>query len=187
MGGAAEYFQIKPDMHAMGKAISGGYPIAFFGGAREIMEKVVTPTKEASDLDEKIFQSGTFTGHPVSCAASLAVLQELEKGQVIPYINSLGDYMRTNITKIAKKAICPVQVTGCGSMFHTFFSDHEIKNKRDAMQADTKKSMEFSMRLLLEGVYLPNAHPALLSYAHTQSDLDYVLSAIEKAFYAIET
>ena len=187
MGGAAEYFQIKPDMHAMGKAFSGGYPIACFGGAKEIMEKVVTPTKEASDLDEKIFQSGTFTGHPISCAAGLAVLQELEKGEVIPYINSLGDYMRTNIEKIAKKAKCPVQVLGCGSMFNIFFSDHPIKNKRDAMRADAKKSMEFSMRLLLNGVYLPHAHPALLSYAHTKNDLDYVLSVIEKTLNLIET
>ena len=66
MGGAAEYFQIEPDMHAMGKALCGGYPISCYGGKKEIMESVVTPTKEPSDLDEKIFQSGTFTGHPVS-------------------------------------------------------------------------------------------------------------------------
>lgn len=103
MGGAAEYFHIKPDMHTMGKAFSGGYPIACYGGTREIMERVVTPTKEPSDLDEKIFQSGTFTGHPLSCVAGLTVLQELEKDEVIPYINSLGDHMRTHIEKIAKR------------------------------------------------------------------------------------
>lgn len=143
MGGAAEYFQIKPDIQAMGKALSGGYPIACFGGAKELMEKVVTPTREPSDLDEKIFQSGTFTAHPISCAASLAVLHELEKGEVIPYINSLGDYMRTNIEEIAKKAKCPVQVTGCGSMFNVYFSDHAIKNKRDSMKADAKKGRNF--------------------------------------------
>ena len=62
----------------------------------------------------------------------------------------------------------------------SYFSDQTIKNKRDAMAADAKKSMEFSLRLLLEGVYLPHAHPALLSYAHTKDDLDYVLSAIDK-------
>jgi glutamate-1-semialdehyde 2,1-aminomutase len=187
MGGAAEYFQIKPDIQAMGKALSGGYPIACFGGAKELMEKVVTPTREPSDLDEKIFQSGTFTAHPISCAASLAVLHELEKGEVIPYINSLGDYMRTNIEEIAKKAKCPVQVTGCGSMFNVYFSDHAIKNKRDAMKADAKKRTEFSMRLLLNGVYLPDGKPALLSYAHTKNDLDNVLSVIEKALNLIET
>jgi len=187
MGGAAEYFQVKPDMQAMGKALSGGYPIACFGGAKELMEKVVTPTREPSDLTEKIFQSGTFTAHPISCAASLAVLQELEKGEVIPYINSLGDYMRTNIEEIAKKANCPVQVTGCGSMFNVYFSDHAIKNKRDAMKADAKKRTEFSMRLLLNGIYLPDGKPALLSYAHTKKDLDYVLSVIEQTLNMIET
>jgi len=186
MGGAAEHFQVEPDMHAMGKAFCGGYPICCYGGAKSIMESVVTPTKEPSDLDEKIFQSGTFTGHPISCAAGLTVLQELEKGEVIPYINSSGEYMRDNIEKIAKKRKCPVQVTGCGSMFSIYFSDHAIKNKRDAMTVDAKKSMEFSMRLLLEGVYLPYAHPALLSSAHTKDDLDYVLSVIDSVLKEID-
>lgn len=71
-------------------------------------------------------------------------------------------------------------------MFNIWFSDHAIKNKRDAMTADAQKSVEFSMRLLLEGVYLPHAHPALLSYAHTQKDLDYVLAVIEKALHEMD-
>ena len=180
MGGAAEFFQVKPDMQAMGKALCGGYPIACFGGSKEIMEKVVTPTKEPSDLVEKIFHSGTFTGHPVSCAAALAVLQELEKGEVIPHINSSGDYMRASIKEIARRVKCPVQVTGCGSMFGVYFADHEVRNKRDAIRADTKKRTEFSMRLFLKGIYLPDGKPALLSYAHTKKDLDHVLSVIEE-------
>ena len=151
------------------------------------MESVVTPTKEPSDLDEKIFQSGTFTGHPISCMASLAVLKELEKGEIIPYINSIGDYMRSNINKIAEKNKIPVQVTGCGSMFSIYFSNKTIKNKRDSLSADVKKSMEFSLRLLLEGIYLPHAHPALLSCAHTKDDLDYILYKIDKLLQKIDT
>ena len=182
LGGAAEYFGVNPDMLTIGKAISGGYPLCCYGGKKEIMKKVVTPTKEQADLDEKIFQSGTFTGHPLSSAASIAVLEELERGEVIPYINKMGDYMRSNIAKIAKDAGCPVQVTGAGSMFHIHFTDQLVKNKRDALMADSRKAIEFSMRLMLNGVYFPPSHPALLSHAHTKKDLDYVLSVIEKAF-----
>lgn len=139
-------------------------------------------------MDEKIFQSGTFTGHPISCTASLAVLEELEKGEVIPYINSIGEYMRSNIKKIAERIKIPVQVTGCGSMFSIYFSDKAIKNKRDALKADSKKKgMEFSLRLLLDGVYLPHAHPALLSYAHTKEDLDLILYKIDKVLHKIDT
>lgn len=182
LGGAAEYFGVRPDMHTMGKAISGGYPLCVYGGKREIMDNVVTPTKEPSDLNEKIFQSGTFTGHPVSLAAGLSVLQEIEKGDVIPYINDLGDYLRTNILEISKRASCPVQITGAGSMFHIFFTDQPVKSKRDALKANAKKGMEFSLRLLLDGVYFPPSHPALLSVAHGKKEIDYLLSAIEKAF-----
>jgi glutamate-1-semialdehyde 2,1-aminomutase len=182
LGGAAEFFKVMPDMFTMGKAISGGYPFCCYGGKKEIMEKVVTPTKEPADLDEKIFQSGTFTGHPISLAASIAVLEELEKGKVIPYINEMGSYMRSNILKISNDTRCPVQVTGAGSMFHIYFSDKPVRNKRDALMADSRKSIEFSMRLLLDGVYFPPSHPALLSIAHSKNDLDHVLSIIEQAF-----
>jgi glutamate-1-semialdehyde 2,1-aminomutase len=186
LGGGAEYFGVNPDMLTLGKAISGGYPMCCYGGKREIMEKVVTPTKEPTDLDEKIFQSGTFTGHPISAAASIAVLEELEKGEVIPYINKMGDYMRTNIIKIGKDTGCPIQVTGAGSMFHIHFTDLPVKNKRDALMADSRKAAEFSMRLMLNGVYFPPSHPALLSHAHTTKHLDYVLSVIEKSFLELQ-
>lgn len=94
MGSVAQRFKTEPDMHAIGKAISGGYPISCFGGKQDIMEKVVTPTKEPADLDNKIFQSGTFTGHPLSCMASLTVLEEIEKGDIIPFSNIPADTSR---------------------------------------------------------------------------------------------
>jgi glutamate-1-semialdehyde aminotransferase len=67
-------------------------------------------------------------------------------------------------------------------MFHIFFTDQPVKSKRDALKANPKKGMEFSLRLLLDGVYFPPSHPALLSVAHGKKEIDYLLSAIEKAF-----
>jgi glutamate-1-semialdehyde aminotransferase len=64
-GGAAEYFGVEPDLVCLGKILGGGFPIGGFGGRRDIMEKVVTPTAGLWDLKEQIFQSGCFT--PSSC------------------------------------------------------------------------------------------------------------------------
>jgi glutamate-1-semialdehyde 2,1-aminomutase len=187
LGGAAEYFGVKPDMHTFGKAISGGFPIGCYGGKKEIMTAVVTPTKEPSDVKEKIFQSGTFTGHPTSMVAGIAAITELEKANVPFHLNKLGDDLRDQIRNIAEKHNVALQVTGAGSMFYIHFCDHPIRNKRDAMKADKQKGLELSLRLLVNGVYWPHAHPALLSAAHTKNDIDYFLDRIDQAIFEIAT
>ncbi len=91
LGGAAEYFGIIPDLVCLGKILGGGFAIGGFGGKREIMDKVVTPKVGLWDLSEQIFQSGCFSGNPVSMVAGLAVLEELEKGTAYPHINGLTE------------------------------------------------------------------------------------------------
>src|SRR5256885_10563699 len=69
LGGGQEYFRIRPDMTVLGKILGGGLPLGAFGGRREIMEKLA-PLGGA-------YQAGTYSGNPVSVAASLATLQSL--------------------------------------------------------------------------------------------------------------
>ena len=40
LGGAQEYYGVKPDMATLGKILGGGFPLAAFGGKREIMENI---------------------------------------------------------------------------------------------------------------------------------------------------
>ncbi len=58
LGGAQEYYDVKPDMATLGKVLGGGFPLAAFGGKREIMENI-SPVG-------KVYQAGTFSGNPVS-------------------------------------------------------------------------------------------------------------------------
>lgn len=187
LGGAAEYFGVRPDMHTFGKVIGGGFPIGCYGGKKEIMSTVVTPTKEPSDAKEKIFQSGTFTGHPTSMVAGIAAITELEKANVPSKLNKLGAYVRNQIRNIAEKHSVALQVTGAGSMFYIHFCDHPVRNKREAMKADKQKGLELSIRLLVNGVYWPPAHPALLSAAHSENDINYFLDRIDQAIFKIST
>ncbi len=53
LGGASAYFGVRPDLGCIGKIVGGGFPIGAFGGRRDLMEKVITPTKQPSDLKEK--------------------------------------------------------------------------------------------------------------------------------------
>ena len=40
LGGAQEHFGIKPDMATLGKVLGGGFPLAAFGGKKEIIQNV---------------------------------------------------------------------------------------------------------------------------------------------------
>lgn len=175
LGGAAAYFGVNPDLGAIGKIVGGGFPIGGFGGRREIMEKVVTPTKQPSDVKEKIFTSGTFSGNPVSMAAGLAMMEELERGVVYEYIAGMGERVRAGLRKAAQDAGFQVQVTGIGSIFHVHFAQEPVRDKRSAMRADSAKQHEFSMGMISKGVLLPPAHPGFLSASHTAADVDEIL------------
>ncbi len=66
---AFEHFEIIPDIIATAKGMGGGMPLGAFITSREIMYSLQT--------DPALGHITTFGGHPVSCAASLATLEEL--------------------------------------------------------------------------------------------------------------
>jgi glutamate-1-semialdehyde 2,1-aminomutase len=66
-GGAQEYFGVKADLVTYAKALGNGYPIAAFGGQRDIMEQV----------GQGVSHGGTFTGNRLSLSAANATLDIL--------------------------------------------------------------------------------------------------------------
>jgi glutamate-1-semialdehyde 2,1-aminomutase len=121
LGGATEYFGITPDLVCLGKIIGGGFAIGGYGGKREIMDKVVTPRTGLWNLSEQIFQSGCFSGNPISMVAGLAVLDEMEKGEVYPHINSLAEKLQKGITNIGERLGFQILVNRATSFFQVHF------------------------------------------------------------------
>ena len=72
-GGFQELCGINPDLTTYGKIIGGGFPVGGFGGRAEIMD-LLDGTGQGRG---GVFQSGTFSAHPVVMAAGLATLQQL--------------------------------------------------------------------------------------------------------------
>jgi glutamate-1-semialdehyde 2,1-aminomutase len=175
LGGASSWFGVQPDLGAIGKIVGGGLPIGGFGGRRDLMEKVVTPTKEPSDVKEKIFASGTFSGNPVSMAAGLAMISELERGDIYDTLARRGERLRAGLREAGRRETLELQATGIESIFHVHFAGEPIRDKRSAMRADPVKQFAFSIGMISKGVLLPPAHPGFLSTAHSEADIDEVL------------
>lgn len=77
---AFEQYGIVPDVLLLAKGLGGGMPIGAFIASKEVM-KVLS-------FDPLLGHITTFGGHPVSCAAALATLEELLGSEIISKVKS---------------------------------------------------------------------------------------------------
>jgi len=180
-GGASEYFGVKPDLVCLGKILGGGFAIGGFGGRREIMDKVVTPKVGLWDLSVQIFQSGCFSGNPISMTAGLVVLEELEKREVYPQIDRLTQSLVDGLQELGERKNFPILVNRVGSIFQIHFSPTKIRDKRDAQKADRNTALAFHLGLRAHGV-MASYHPLFLSSVHNQEHVQAILDVADQVF-----
>jgi len=177
IGGAQEYYKIRPDLTILGKVLGGGLPISAFGGRRDVMEKLAPIGP--------VYQAGTYSGNPVSVSASLAILQSLKKraGQLYSRLEKMGDVMRRGIGDHLESARITAQVNGVGSMFQLFFTDRPVTDYHSAKSADIRTYEEYFHSLLASRVFVPPSQfeTCFLSTAHSEEELDATLDAIGTA------
>jgi len=178
LGGATQYFGVTPDLVSLGKILGGGFAIGGYGGRRDIMDKVVTPHTGLWNLSEQIFQSGCFSGNPISMTAGLVVLKELEKGDVHPYIDRLAADLQNGLTEIGERMGFPILVNRAASFVQIHFGVASIRNKRDHLRADKDMANTFHYGLRARGV-MASYHPLFLSSAHTDAHLARLFQAAE--------
>lgn len=89
-----EHWGVTPDIVALGKGMGAGYaPIA----AALVSDQVMEPILNGS----KIVMSGhTLSANPQTCAVSLAVLEYLEKNEIIKEVESKSCYLRNQLEKL---------------------------------------------------------------------------------------
>jgi 4-aminobutyrate aminotransferase-like enzyme len=63
----------------------------------------------------------TFGGNPVSCAAAMAVLEELQDKHLQAHANRVGAYARTRLADLASRHTGIADVRGCGMVFGAEF------------------------------------------------------------------
>lgn len=186
LGGATEYFGVKPDLVCLGKILGGGFAIGGYGGRRDLMDKVVTPHTGLWNLSEQIFQSGCFSGNPISMTAGWAVLNELEKGKIHPYIDGLAGEMQSGLTEIGERVGFPMLVNRAASFLQIHFGVSSIRNKRDQLRADREAANLFHLGLRACGV-MASYHPLFISSAHTGAHLAEVFQAAEDVLKAMKS
>lgn len=169
MGGAQEFFGIKPDMTALGKIVGGGMPLAAYGGRREIMECV-------SPLGS-VYQAGTLSGNPAAVSAGLAQITAMEG------IPDLYDELERKGARLeAAMKAAGLNVNRVGSLLTAFFTDAPVIDHGSAKGSDTGKYAEYFGYLLERGIYTaPSQFEAMfVSYAHTEEDIEKTCEVISE-------
>jgi len=98
---------VVPDVMTLGKPMGNGHPIGGVVANRDIV---------------KTFRQGyryfnTFGGNPVSCAAAMAVLEELKAEELQANAKAVGDYARTRLMALRQTFDCIADVRGSGLIF----------------------------------------------------------------------
>lgn len=172
-GGAQEALNIMPDMATYAKALGNGYPIAAFGGKKEIMQII----------GHGVSQGGTYTNNKPGVAAAHAVLSLLQSQPVLATIAQRGRRLMDGIQKIFAEAGIPVCINGYPAMFSFAVGPEKVTNQRDWNESDKAYYLELVEAAMEKGV-MPDHDPRepwFLCYAHSEADIDETLNVMADA------
>jgi glutamate-1-semialdehyde 2,1-aminomutase len=180
LGGAQEYFKVDADIVTMGKIIGGGFPIGVIGARSEIMDNI-TPVG-------KVYNAGTFNGHPVSIAAGLAALRIIKNDNVIGKIHEAGAQLQKGLSDIVNDLGLGYHVQGIGPMFQVYFNQNPVWNLNDAKESDAQRFLDYCTDLRAKGVYLPPSQYecCFTSIAHDKDVITYTLEQFESALKSLD-
>ena len=168
LGGAQQYYGIKPDLTTVGKIVGGGFPAAAFGGRREIMQ-LLAP-------QGPVYQAGTLSGNPIAMTAGIATLDLLSEPDTYERLNHKAERF---IGKLAE-ALAPkgIAINHVGNMFTPYFTGgNHPRNFHDVKQSNLDEFARFWRYMFHNGVYLsPSQFESnFISIQHTEEDLNRVI------------
>ncbi|MBM2831729.1 MAG: glutamate-1-semialdehyde-2,1-aminomutase [Dehalococcoidia bacterium] len=173
-GGAQALYEMVPDITCLGKVIGGGLPVGAYGGRRDIMS-LVAPMGP-------VYQAGTLSGNPLSMTAGIQTLKMLEEPMPYQALEERGALLAEGLSRAARKAKVPLQVSRVGSLLTPFFSEQPVTDYASARRADTRRYAAFFQGMLSKGIYLPPSQfeAFFISLAHRDEDIERTVKAAEE-------
>ena len=191
MVGAAGYFGVKPDLTVLGKAVSGGYPMAGGVGGRADVMAVF-----GSGLDGKsgahIQVGGTLSANPLSSAAGYFAIEEMARTNAPVIAGRAGDRLAKGLQRLIAKYGLPYVAYNQGSIVHLECSGvmlldmhHPVKLLRE--NKARKELMErMGAAYAAHGLITLAGSRMYTSMADTDAVIDDALARFEQVFTLVE-
>ena len=166
------------------RVIGGGFPVACFGGTKEVME---------IEAKNEVMHGGTYTASPLALAAADAVLKRIErdKDTMYPRLFELSERLRDGLVRVIRDAGFHCFGQGIGPLFQVFIGNSDIDrlyNYRDTVGYVREDIFSaFHAEMQKRGIY---CHPGqferwFLSTEHTDQDIDDTIAAADESIRAV--
>jgi len=169
---AIEHYGVAPDMMVMAKSMAGGLPLSAITGRAELMDH-----PQSGGL------GGTFAGNPLACRAGLAVLDQLEKKQLLVRGEKIGKKVMERFKEFQEKYSAIGDVRGLGAMVGMeLVTDRGTKEPATALTKQlVAKCRERGLLMISAGTHSNVIRP-LMPLVITNEQLERGLNIIGEAF-----
>ena len=176
---AVEHSGVEPDLVVSGKSLGGGLPLAGVTGRADVVDAV-----PPGGL------GGTFGGNPVSCAAALAVLDEVATEAFRARADELGETIRARLEAIAAAVPAVGEVRGLGPMLAIELVEDQVTKRPASALArrTTEIARERGLVLLSCGLYgnvLRVLVPILADSSEAEEGLEILEESLVEAASAV--
>jgi glutamate-1-semialdehyde 2,1-aminomutase len=182
-GGAQEYYGVRPDLAALGKALGGGYPLGAVAGRADVLDLV---REDRLGQDRYVWFASSLGGNPVSAAAALAALGVLRAPGAYERLFAIGEALRAGLRALLAEEGLAAAVQGEGPLAAVVFTDRDVVDYRTAAAADRERGRNFLLGLFRRGIFLnPMSTKLYLSLAHTEAHMATFLQAARETLREI--
>lgn len=190
--GAAGRYGIPTDLIAYGKVVSGlGISLSVVAGRAELLDRMQTSGAGISDIGQKTFVQNTHSGNHLALAASYASLRLLRDAGPAFYqrVNSKVDRLQAGLTEFRAETGIPLRLLGFGEFCGTFgfvAKDFYDDYREFAAAVNALGSFVLTMLLRRRGVYTLSMPMFYTGDAHSESDMDELLTAVTDSARELE-
>ncbi|HOB67705.1 4-aminobutyrate--2-oxoglutarate transaminase [Ottowia sp.] len=173
---AVEHFGVEPDLITLAKGLGGGTPISAVVGKAGIIDQV-----PAGGL------GSTYAGHPLACAAALAVLDAMESENLCARSLQLGERLRARLGDMARQHRSIGDIRGLGAMTAVeFFKGGDKTQPATELAAALKTEAARRGLLLLTCGSFGNAIRVMVPLTIPFDQLDEGLDIFAQALAAVD-
>ncbi len=169
LGGGQEIYGVTPDLSTFGKAMANGFALSALLGKREIMELGGL----YHDKERVFLLSTTHGAENHALAAAMATLHTYQNHDVIGYLHRQGQSLQDRINALSDALGLEKHIRVIGRPCNLVFT---------TKGPDGAPSQPFRTLLLQELIRNGILAPSLVvSYSHTDDDIDQTVAAFEKS------
>ena len=174
-GGCQALFGIRADLATYGKVAAGGMPIGILAGKASFMDALDGGAWQYGDESKPevgvTFFAGTFVRHPLTVAATKAMLDYLkEQGPALQeQLTARTLSLVRTLKEFTEQQGIPALVESFGSIFYFGFPGNE------------RFSTLFYYHMRDKGIHVREGFPCFLTTAHTDADIHSIVQAFKES------